>query len=132
MTWIDHIDLSVGDHSRSLAFYQIVLTALGFRKVADQGTIVWRAGDLEIGLRPAEADTKGRQYDRYRPGMHHLAFKAESRDAVDEFFDLLIRHEIEILDPPAEYPDYGSDYYAVFFTDPDGMKLEYVYRTSGD
>ena len=32
-----------------------------------------------------------------------------------------------ILDPPAEYPDYGKGYYAVFFADPDGMKLEYAF-----
>jgi NAD-dependent oxidoreductase involved in siderophore biosynthesis len=29
-----------------------------------------------------------------------------------------------VVDPPADYPDYGDGYYAVFFTDPDGLKLE--------
>jgi hypothetical protein len=33
-----------------------------------------------------------------------------------------------ILDPPADYPRYGPGYYAVFFADPDGLKLEYVYK----
>ena len=32
-----------------------------------------------------------------------------------------------VLDPPAEYPQYGPGYYAVFFADPDGIKLECVY-----
>ena len=32
-----------------------------------------------------------------------------------------------ILDAPADYPRYGPTYYAVFFADPDGLKLEYVF-----
>ena len=36
-------------------------------------------------------------------------------------------HGIKVLDPPAHYPEYSGDYYAVFFEDPDGMKLELVY-----
>jgi catechol 2,3-dioxygenase-like lactoylglutathione lyase family enzyme len=32
-----------------------------------------------------------------------------------------------ILDPPTEYPAYGAGYYAVFFADPDGLKLEFVH-----
>ena len=32
-----------------------------------------------------------------------------------------------ILDAPAEYPQYGAGYYAVFFADPDGLKLEYCH-----
>jgi len=34
-----------------------------------------------------------------------------------------------ILDPPADYPQYGAGYYAVFFADPDGLKLEVVHFT---
>jgi glyoxylase I family protein len=32
-----------------------------------------------------------------------------------------------ILDAPADYPQYGLPYYAVFFADPDGLKLEFVW-----
>jgi len=34
---------------------------------------------------------------------------------------------IAILDAPAEYPEYAPGYYAVFFADPDGLKLEFVH-----
>ena len=34
------------------------------------------------------------------------------------------KHKLNVVDPPADYPDYGEGYYAVFFTDPDGLKLE--------
>jgi len=46
---------------------------------------------------------------------------------VDRVHDLLVRDGITVLDPPAEYPEYGPQYYAVFFADPDGMKLEVVH-----
>ena len=32
-----------------------------------------------------------------------------------------------MVDPPAAYPSYGEGYYAVFFLDPDGLKLEGMY-----
>ncbi len=60
-------------------------------------------------------------------GLHHLAFKAKSRAAIDEFHRFLLRENLPILDAPAEYPQYGPNYYAVFFADPDGMKLELVH-----
>jgi len=60
--------------------------------------------------------------------LHHLAFRgalARRRGPVSIVF--LAREEITILDTPCEYPQYGSEYYAVFFADPDGMKLELVH-----
>src|SRR5258707_582510 len=63
----------------------------------------------------------------YRVGLHHLAFRARSRTDVDQFHRFLAREEITILDTPSEYPQYGREYYAVFFADPDGMKLELVH-----
>ncbi len=37
--------------------------------------------------------------------------------------------QADVLDAPAEYPQYngGRGYYAVFFADADGLKLEYVF-----
>ena len=126
-TGVDHIDLCVGDLSRSKPFYDLVLTALGFHKVSDGDTNVWRNPHLEIGVRAARTPTDPDGCDRFRVGLHHLALKAESREAVDRFHQKLVE-SVEILDPPAAYPQYGSDYYAVFFADPDGMKLEFVHR----
>ena len=52
---------------------------------------------------------------------------AASRADVDRFHAFLLREGIAVLDAPAEYPQYGPAYYAVFFGDPDGMKLELVH-----
>jgi len=125
---VDHLDLSVSDLGRSVAFYDAILTELKFQKISDDGTVVWRGGDMEIGIRAAETPENSVRYDRYRVGLHHLAFRAESRAAVDRFHECLQRHDFEILDPPADYPQYEADYYACFFADPDGLKLELVHR----
>jgi predicted lactoylglutathione lyase len=53
--------------------------------------------------------------------------RARSRADVDALYAKLVSFGATVLDAPAEYPDYGAGYYAVFFADPDGLKLEYVF-----
>jgi catechol 2,3-dioxygenase-like lactoylglutathione lyase family enzyme len=124
---IEHIDLTVNDLQRSLPFYAKVLECLGFRRVAHESYIAWSNGHMGIGFRAATPEEKGVAFNRYRVGLHHLTLRAKSREDVDEFYRFLVREEITILDLPAEYPQYGLNYYAVFFADPDGMKLEFVH-----
>jgi hypothetical protein len=54
-------------------------------------------------------------------GFHHYAFRLRSRPDVDALQAFLEKRGTTIVDPAGEYYD---DYYAVFFLDPDGMKLE--------
>ena len=88
----------------------------------------WVYGDgsqhFSIALHEAKSDSV---HDRYAAGLHHFAFHASSRTEVDDLFEYLQQNEIEILDPPSEY-DYTEGYYAVFFADPDAVKLEVVYE----
>ena len=124
---IHHIDITVSDLDRSTEFYGRLLPLMGLRRSLDvpEGP-VWAGTHTEIGLAPAR-ETSRRDHDRYSPGLHHLAFGAPDRAAVDTFHDRLLDLGVQVLDAPAEYPQYGSGYYAVFFADPDGIKLEYVF-----
>ena len=130
---IDHIDLTVSDPELSLGFYEAVLGFMGYRLTAshergfDFDCIGPGGAFTSVGIMRAERNGAKRQHDRYSPGLHHLAWKAESREDVDELCRLLVGLGATILDPPAEYPDYGEAYYAVFFADPDGLKLEFVH-----
>ena len=122
---IHHIDITVRDLDGSTAFYDRVLPLVGFRRTADvsEGPI-WAGAHLEFGLQSARSSGA---HDRYSPGLHHLAFTAPSRTAVDSFHERLVDLGVPVLDTPAEYPEYAPGYYAVFFADPDGIKLEYVF-----
>ena len=129
----DHVDLTVNDLEASLPFYRKVLGELGFRRVEDgqSGSAIFANGITSIALRAPSPHQQGAQFDRYRVGLHHLALRAARRGDVDAFHAWLVREGLEVLDPPAEYPEYGVDYYAVFWSDPDGMKLELVHYPWG-
>ena len=128
--FIHHLDLTVTDPAASCAFYDAVLGRLGYARSTEYAGDVpcWvlsRAGStLSIGLHEAKIPTA---HDRRAAGLHHLAFHLASRSEVDEFHGFLVREGIAVLDAPAEY-DYTPGYYAVFFADPDGVKLELVHE----
>ena len=132
---IHHLDLTVHDPWASRPFYEAVLGYFGYRLAAehDRG-FDWDLRDAEgvlissIGVMRATGDGLTRRHDRYSPGLHHVAWRAESRDDVARFHDLLLKIGADILDPPADYPEYAPGYHAVFFADPDGLKLEFVYQ----
>lgn len=123
-----HIDLNVTDLEASKRVYGLVLEFLGYRLVKDRNGYEWdlriEGRGASLGLRQCEPPLAGHIHRRYAPGFHHLAWRAESREDVDRLHVLLVENGIKVLDPPAHYPEYWGDYYAVFFEDPDGMKLE--------
>lgn len=127
-----HIDLNVSDLAAAKAVYGPVLEFLGYRCVKDdpQGCEWDLPGDgcgASLGLKPCDPALKGHAHRRYAPGLHHLAWRAGTRDDVDRLHALLVKQGVTVLDPPAFYPEYSGDYYALFFEDPDGMKLELVH-----
>lgn len=121
---IDHLVLSVGDFRRSKEFYRKVLGFLGFRFKYDLADFAgWSNGKTLFWI--AAADERGRKH-KYRKGdigFHHYAFELESRAAVDALGAFLEKNGMPVPDPPGEYNG-DPQYYAVFFTDPDGMRLE--------
>jgi glyoxylase I family protein len=128
---IDHVDLVVSDLERSLAFYRGLLAPLGYTRenpiTGERGERVVYVSSPDgdaIGLRAAQA---GLPHDRYALGVHHVAIAARSRQAVDERAAWLRRSGATIESGPAEY-EYSPGYYAVFFYDPDGLKLEIVHQ----
>ena len=120
---IDHLVLSVGDFARSKEFYQKLLGFLGFKLKYEYADMAgWSNGKTLFWI--AAADARGRQH-KYRKGdigFHHYAFEVGSRKDVDALGAFLEKNDMNIVDSPGEY--YGRNYYAVYFTDPDGMKLE--------
>ena len=129
-TGVHHVDLVVSSIERSLPFYSELLGPLGYTRVGEvegeRGETIWylSAPRSSVGLREAQSDSP--PYDRYRVGLHHLAFEAVTRSDVDDRAAWLRTQDVEIESDPQEYA-YVPGYYAVFFYDPDGLKLEIVY-----
>ena len=119
---IDHLSLRVSDMKKSRAFYGKLMPFLGFKVLGDYGTqIGWTNGKTRLWI--GAADSKGKKY-KYRIGdigFHHYAFGLRNRKDVDALGAFVQSIGAEIVDPPDEYYE---DYYAVFFLDPDGLKLE--------
>jgi glyoxylase I family protein len=123
---VHHVDLTVADFRRAKEFYAAVMPLLGFTRLPKEfGAVAWRGASI-IALQPARPAEKDRAHSRHAPGLNHLAFRAPSRAAVDTLYAELQKLGVTILDPPADYP-YTEGYYAVYFADPDGLKLEFVH-----
>jgi glyoxylase I family protein len=127
---IHHIDLVVSSIERSLPFYRELLAPLGWHRLSEvegeRGETIFYLNSAEASIGLREATSESPPYDRYRVGLHHLAFDASSRGAIDERADWLAEQDVEFESPPQEYA-YLPGYYAVFFYDPDGIKLEIVH-----
>ena len=130
---IHHLELTVRDPWASRAFYEAVLGFMGYREVGDHDWgidyhLATPGGFCSIGIVKAQGPNASRAHDRYSPGLNHVAWTAENREDVDRLHDLLKQIGAVVLDPPADYPQYGPGYYAVFFADSDGLKLEFVHK----
>jgi len=131
---VDHLDLVVTNLERSLGFYTELLAPLGFTRTSEiegergeRVVYVGGSGGPSVSLRQQQSGALGVPYDRYGVGIHHLAFVATSREQVDERAAWLRDRGAEIESGPEEC-GYTPGYYAVFFYDPDGIKLEIVHR----
>jgi catechol 2,3-dioxygenase-like lactoylglutathione lyase family enzyme len=130
---LGHVDLVCRDLQRSLAFYAAVLGAIGLQPPVtfpgERGEEIHylrfpTPGSGSLGLRQASGAEAGQKYALYAPGLHHLAFAAESRVDVDTAHAAAVRAGAQILHPPRFWPEYSADYYATFFLDPDGFRIE--------
>jgi glyoxylase I family protein len=126
-----HVDLVVRSILRSLPFYRELLEPLGWHRIGEvegeRGETIWYISGpgSSLGLRQAQSES-GEPFDRYRVGVHHVAFEAPSRFEVDDRAEWLRARGAKIESGPEEYA-YHPGYYAVFFYDPDGIKLEIVH-----
>jgi glyoxylase I family protein len=126
---LHHVDLVVSSIERSLPFYRDLLGPLGWHVISEvegeRGETIWYLSGrgTSIGLREAQSEGAA---DRYAVGLHHLAIEVASRAAVDERAEWVQEAGCELESEPQEY-GYLPGYYAVFFYDPDGLKLEILH-----
>lgn len=124
---IDHTGVTVSKGSVSRAFYEKALAPLGYA-VLQEIPMEYTGGRVVFGMgvapKPdfwvAEGDT---------PQKLHIAFRAESRAAVDAFYQAALAAGGRDNGAPGPRPQYHEHYYGAFVLDPDGHNIEAVIHT---
>ena len=121
----DHIDLRVRDINAARRFYREVLPALGFSEQGDDGEwfSMYAPGE---GRPPFFGLTED---PAHRPNGNRISFWADTRQEVDRVAEVVKRAGGQVLEGPELCTDYTPDYYAFFWEDPDGNKMEICCRT---
>lgn len=119
-----HVMVTVSDFARSREFYSRLLPFLGLKPVLDgEGFYYCVGGRTAFGLRPAAPEERDRRFSQQRVGLHHLCFRARSREDVDALHAFLQELGATIVHAPEEGP-WAPGYYSLLFEDPDGIRLE--------
>lgn len=115
---IEHVSLPVKDYQASKAFYTKALAPLGYVPKHEWGT----AGGFMEGGHTSFIITQTKEAQ-----PSHVAFAAESKEAIKAFYDAALAAGGRDNGAPGFRPDYGDDYYAAFVYDPDGHNIEACY-----
>jgi len=122
-----HIKLSVANFATSAVFYTGLFEHLGYNQISSKARSAAWVSSVGFGIWVAQAEIIDYPYKHSAPGLHHLCLKVESPQKVDEIHEFLLNQNAHIFNPPTPYPQYTDTYYAIFFADPDGIKLEVAY-----
>ncbi len=125
---VHHVFVNVTDMGRARTFYDWLMPLLGY-----ETSWGWDTGHGYLSphgsfwVKVADPRFAADAFHKDRVGLCEIAFAAKSRDEVDALGRALVARGVPVLAAPREYPEYVAGYYAVFFSDPDGMKLELVH-----
>src|SRR5687767_7472628 len=121
-----HITNAVSDIQQSKNFYHEMFRVLGWKiKHEDEESLAYTDGQFDFWIVPAE--NKQASHDNEGTGFNHLAFRVKEKELVTTFYEWLLTTDAKIDIKPQAYPNYSESYYAVFFFDRDGTRLEVVY-----
>ena len=123
---VGHIKLSVSNFKQSHDFYDCIFRKLGFTKISQKEESAGWVTREGFGIWISQAKHQEPKHVFSAPGLHHLCLKAHSIEEVDAVYKI-VKDKTTIFDKPQAYPQYTEKYYAVFFSDPDSMKLEVAY-----
>ena len=124
---LHHVEIYVSNLEESVSFWSWFLEELGYHLYQEwEGGQSWKLGVTYLVFVQTEEEFLDVSYHRCRTGLNHLAFHAHSRARVDEMTEKLKAKGIHILYEDQHPFAGGEDYYAVYFEDPDRIKVEFV------
>ncbi len=121
ITGIGHIDLRVRSLAEALPLYSVMMPALGFTTQREgPGWTTFAQTKPQPGQQflPMVEDPD------HNPNANRIAFCVESREEVERLAELVGQAGATIESGPRDCPEYWPTYYAVFFEDTCGNKLE--------
>lgn len=124
---LHHLEIYVSNLTKSVEFWGWLLPELGYERYQKwESGISWKHQETYLVFVQAEERYLDIPYHRCRAGLNHLAFHGQSREHIDEITQALLDKGIQILYKDKHPYAGGKDYYAVFFEDPDRIKVELV------
>ncbi|WP_047980454.1 VOC family protein [Ornithinibacillus contaminans] len=124
---LHHVEMNVSNLEKTIAFWGWLLEELGYQPYQswEKGKS-WKLGDTYIVFVQTEDRFLDVPYHRSRVGLNHLAFHADSKQHVDEITNQLKQNGVSILYQDRHPYAGGESHYAVYFEDPDRIKVEIV------
>lgn len=124
---IHHIEIYVKDLNKTIEFWDWLLKELGYKVYQnwDLG-ISYILEDSYIVFVQVESRFKDIDYHRCGVGLNHLAFYGGSKTFIDDLTNRLVSKDVKILYKDRHPYAGGKGYYAVYFEDPDRIKVEIV------
>jgi len=124
MNGIAHIQLTVNDYPACRIFYRQLFERLEMKAVFDSDAMIYGVGSRTgILVTPSAPEFRGERFEQRRIGLHHLCFRARSREDIDELHAFLLAIGARVVHPPEE-GGWAPGYYSVLFEDPDGIRIE--------
>ena len=121
---IAHVILTVSDWPACRPFYERLLPFLGLTRVfAGEDMIYYVGGRTAIGVGKCDPAYEGQRFVQNSVGLHHVCFRARSRDDIDAVHGFLQSIGAHIVHGPEE-GSWAPGYYSVLFEDPIGTRLE--------
>lgn len=121
---IAHLQLTVTDMGRSKPFYEKLLHSMNMVTLLDGPDFFYCiGGKTGVAISPVSEEFAGSSYHQRHPGLHHLCFRAKSREDVEAIYQTAIELGANIVREPEE-AEWAPGYYSTLFEDPDGIRIE--------
>ena len=122
---IAHIQLTSQHPDRCVPFWEQLCHFMGMRTLIRGDDIVYCIGGRTgLLVRGAPEQKRDLPFDQDRPGLHHICFRARSREDVDAIHEFAVETLQARIVHPAEEGVWAPGYYSVLFEDPDGIRIE--------
>src|SRR5258705_7786506 len=98
---IAHIQLTVNNLQKAMPFYEKVLGFLGMKPVAKAPNGLYMIGGrTAVAITRSSEENRKYEFDQRRVGLHHLCFRARTREDIDILHTFLLENKVKVIHPP--------------------------------